>query len=418
MPEFVRFPLGELMDEGGYIRGPFGSALVRRELKKSGVPVYEQQHAITGMREFRFFVDEEKYEQLRRFAVKPNDLIISCSGTVGRVSMIGQSDPHGIISQALLILRPDPRKIEPRFLRYFLESPEGAHELVIASHGTVQVNIAPREVVERISVPVPKLGEQRAIAYILGTLDDKVELNHLMNKTLEATASAVFKSWFVDFDPVRAKAGGEPHESICRRLRITPELLALFPDRLVDSALGEIPYGWEVMKIEKLLTRLSSRVRYTKNEVKLTGPIPVFEQGSDILLGFHDGTAQFNASPEDPMFVFGDHTCITHLACEPFDISQNVIPLKGSIRPTLWVFYAVRDRQVFQEYRRHWMELIAKDVIVAPVRLCEVFTEHLTPLHLYMEANVRQNSALGQTRDTLLPKLLTGEVPVHFEGAE
>src|SRR5262245_6661943 len=101
------WPVGTLRDalgEKGYIRGPFGSALGRPELKSSGVPVYEQQHAITGTREFRFYIDEEKYAALKRFAVQPQDLIISCSGTLARVSIIREEDPAGIISQALLIL--------------------------------------------------------------------------------------------------------------------------------------------------------------------------------------------------------------------------------------------------------------------------------------------------------------------------
>lgn len=95
-----------------------------------------------------------------------------------------------------------------------------------------------------LKVHVPPQEEQRGIAHILGTLDDKIELNRRMNETLEAIARAIFKSWFVDFDPVRAKASGEPPESICHRLGLTPDLLALFPDRLIDSELGEIPEGW------------------------------------------------------------------------------------------------------------------------------------------------------------------------------
>ena len=99
---------------------------------------------------------------------------------------------------------------------------------------------------------VATIDEQRAIAHILGTLDDKIELNRRMNETLEAIARAIFKSWFVDFDPVRAKASGEPPESICRRLGLTPDLLALFPDRLVDSELGEIPEGWAGDPLERI----------------------------------------------------------------------------------------------------------------------------------------------------------------------
>lgn len=97
--------LKDLLQSKGYIRGPFGSSLKRGELQNSGIPVYEQQHAIYGTRTFRFFVGEEKYQELKRFTVKENDLIISCSGTVGKVSIIQPGDPTGIISQALLILR-------------------------------------------------------------------------------------------------------------------------------------------------------------------------------------------------------------------------------------------------------------------------------------------------------------------------
>jgi len=79
--------LREALGEKGYIRGPFGSALRRPELKTFGIPVYEQQHAITGSREFRFFIDEDKYEKLNRFTVQEDDLIVSCSGTLARISM-------------------------------------------------------------------------------------------------------------------------------------------------------------------------------------------------------------------------------------------------------------------------------------------------------------------------------------------
>ena len=100
--------------------------------------------------------------------------------------------------------------------------------------------------IESLEIPLPPLPEQRRIAHILGTLDDKIELNRRMNQTLEAMARAIFQDWFVDFGPVRAKLEGrEPY--------LPPELWALFPDRLADSELGEIPEGWEVMALADCL---------------------------------------------------------------------------------------------------------------------------------------------------------------------
>lgn len=98
---------------------------------------------------------------------------------------------------------------------------------------------------EALAIPHPSLGEQKAIAHILGRIDDKIELDRRMNETLEAMARAIFQSWFVDFDPVRAKANGESADSICQRLGLTTELLALFPDSFEDSELGEIPAVWK-----------------------------------------------------------------------------------------------------------------------------------------------------------------------------
>ena len=146
--EWQEVNLGEVLRDKGYIRGPFGSALKRGEMKEEGIPVYEQTNAIYNHRNFRYFIDEEKYQALKRFTVEQNDLIISCSGTVGKVSIIEANDPKGIISQALLILRADNSIITSKFLYYFFNSREGINSILSRSSGSVQVNIAKRAIIE------------------------------------------------------------------------------------------------------------------------------------------------------------------------------------------------------------------------------------------------------------------------------
>lgn len=302
---FARRPLRELLGKRGYIRGPFGSALKRKDLlTERGFPVYEQQHAIHGDRQFRYFIDDEKHRQLKRFETAPNDLIISCSGTVGRISVIQEEDPQGIISQALLILRPDTDEILPHFLYYFLISNEGYNSLIDASHGTVQSNIAKRSVVELIEVPSPSVHEQGKVVKILSSLDDKIALNRKLNATLEAMAQALFQSWFVDFDPVKAKlaavrCGRDPEQAamaaIACKLVVPPgkpkaetldaqlpsaeaidaaiaalddlseaqrqslkEKAAHFPADFQESELGLIPQGWEVKALGDLINVLET----------------------------------------------------------------------------------------------------------------------------------------------------------------
>ncbi|MFC3146445.1 restriction endonuclease subunit S [Piscinibacterium candidicorallinum] len=244
--QFEYRPLGTLLAPKGYIRGPFGSALRRPELKSAGIPVYEQQQAIDGHRRFRFFIDPMKFEELKRFQVRTHDLIVSCSGTVGRISVIREEDPKGIISQALLVLRPDVDRLLPSFLYYFLTSPEGQLRLLGASHGAVQQNIAPRNVVEQIPTPTPPIGEQRQIAGWLGLLDERISLLRQTNATLEAIAQALFKSWFIDFDPVRAKAEGREPEGM------DAATAALFPSEFEESPLGLIPKGWAVRSLDSV----------------------------------------------------------------------------------------------------------------------------------------------------------------------
>lgn len=171
--------LKDILKVGGYIRGPFGSSLKRDELKYDGIPIYEQQHAIHNSRNFRYYIDEEKYKELIRFKIKPNDLIISCSGTIGKVSIIKRDDPIGIISQALLILRINKDVILPEFLKYFLTSDKGHDYLVSDSNGAAQVNISQKEVINKIPIKLPPLNIQKKIITQLDIINNDI------NKTIE-----------------------------------------------------------------------------------------------------------------------------------------------------------------------------------------------------------------------------------------
>ncbi len=138
------------------------------------------------------------------------------------------------------------------YLNYALRAakPQLLASVDLAGHGTGKL---PTDILKSIRIWLPNVEEQQRVARILEALDDKIELNRRMNKTLEAMARAIFQSWFVDFDPVRAKASGESPDSICQRLGLTPELLALFPGSFEDSELGEIPAAWRVGSLDEVL---------------------------------------------------------------------------------------------------------------------------------------------------------------------
>jgi len=180
MSEWQEATLGEVLQPKGYIR---------------------------GIRTFRFFISEEKFNEMRRFAVQTDDLIISCSGTIGKVSRIQKNDGRGIISQALLSLRSDKDKIRPLYLQYILSSKDGYNSIVSRSSGSVQVNIARREIIESIPLTLPTLPEQDNILNVLSSLDGKIDLLTRQNATLEALAQTYFRQWFETHKGVQRNVG-------------------------------------------------------------------------------------------------------------------------------------------------------------------------------------------------------------------
>ena len=152
-------------------------------------------------------IDEQSHTLLSRSVLEQDDILFTIAGTIGRVALVPASVLPANTNQAVAIVRPNQTKVLPRFLYYALGDESRvrqAHTRVVQS---VQANFSLSEL-SSLEIPLPDLNEQRAIAHILGTLDDKIELNRRMNETLEAMARALFKSWFVDFDPVQAKAEG------------------------------------------------------------------------------------------------------------------------------------------------------------------------------------------------------------------
>ncbi|SDW76589.1 restriction endonuclease subunit S [Nitrosomonas communis] len=296
---------------------------------------------------------------------------------------------------------------DPQFAYYFLKN----INFTRYNSGSAQPSLN-RNFIYPIEMNVPQIDEQRAIAHILGTLDDKIELNRRMNETLEAIARAIFKSWFVDFDPVRAKASGEPPDSICCRLGLTPDLLALFPDRLVDSELGEIPEGWEVQTVGEVIDRLSIGKKYEQKTVKAAGKVPVLDQGKSGIIGYHDDEPGVAASIDSPVAVFANHTCYMRLIYFPFSAIQNVLPFVGKGVDTIWAFHAAFGKQSFIEYKGHWPDFLIHKIVVPGMKLANGFSRVVHSLLKMAWEKESESNTLGTLRDTLLPKLLSGELRV------
>jgi len=263
MSEKAMLTVGDLAADSrnALVGGPFGSNLVARDYTSAGVPVIRGQNMggrwVSG--EFAF-VSVDKAKALSANTARPGDLIFTQRGTLGQVALVpeGPFDEY-IVSQSQMKLTVDKTRADSLFLYYVFSSPA---QIEYIRQNAIQVGVPHTNLGILRSTPLelPPISEQKRIADILGALDDKIELNRRLSETLEAIAQALFQSWFVDFDPVRAKASGEAPDSICQRLGLTQELLALFPDQLVESELGEIPEGWAWSRLESLAPLVTTSV--------------------------------------------------------------------------------------------------------------------------------------------------------------
>jgi len=399
------------------VGGPFGSNLVSNDYVNHGIPVIRGQNMGSRWVSGEFaYVSIEKAKSLEANLAKPGDIIFTQRGTLGQVALVPKAPfDYYVISQSQMKLTPDHSMAEPLFLYYVFLSPQQQEHI---RQNAIQVGVPHTNlgILRDTPVKLPPLEQQRSISHILGTLDDKIELNRRMNETLEDMAQAIFKSWFVDFDPIRAKMSGESPESICRRLGLSSELLDLFPDSLQDSELGEIPDGWEVRSIGDTVNRLPVGRKYDQKTVGTKGKVPVLDQGKSGIIGYHDDEPSITVSEEQPIAVFANHTCYMRLIPFSFSAIQNVLPFAGNGVNTIWVFYATVGKQPFIEYKGHWPDFVIHKIAVPDTKLADKFTECVHPMLKIVWINEKESSTLAETRDALLPKLLSGELHASVEG--
>lgn len=191
------------------------------------------------------YIAPEYYDEwMQRGLPLPGDIVMTTEAPLGEIAQL--DGKKVALGQRIITLRGKPNLLDNTYLKFLMLSDFIQHQLYAHATGTTVQGIRQSEV-RKIMLLIPPFSEQEAIARILGSLDDKIELNHQMNKTLEAIAQTIFKSWFIDFDPVRAKM------EACEPYGMDAETVALFPDGFEDSVLGKIPRGWKVEYLPKVI---------------------------------------------------------------------------------------------------------------------------------------------------------------------
>ena len=372
------------------------------------------------------FINQQQATDLKNVEIFADDVLLNITGdSVARVCQVAPDVLPARVNQHVAIIRPDPNKLSPRFLRYFLVSPEIQATLLSWAGSGGTRNALTKGMIESFDVQAPMdVAEQRAIAHILGTLDDKIELNRRMDETLEEMARALFKSWFVDFDPVRANMEG-------RDPGLPKHLAGLFPDRLVDSELGPIPEGWEVKALEQFieLNPRESIKRGTITPYLNMAALPTSGPNPDdtVLREYTSGTRFRNRDTLfariTPCLENGKTAFVQGLPKDTVGwgstefIVMRAIPPVTSVYPYLLArdpafrAHAIQSMTGTSGRQRARTEALAPYQVTFPTTdIWSAFALTVEPLFSKIHVNSEESRTLAAQRDALLPKLVSGEL--------
>ncbi|MBC8391152.1 MAG: restriction endonuclease subunit S [Deltaproteobacteria bacterium] len=425
----------ELIADGKLVIGD-GYRAKNAELSAIGFPFVRAGNLNNG---FHFEnVDcfpEENIAKVGEKISRAGDVVFTSKGTVGRFAYVDEDIPQFVYSPQLCYWRSlDWKTIYPRWLYYWINSNEFWSQAASVKGQTDMADYVSLTDQRRMIISLPSIKKQIATANILGALDDKIELNRQMNQTLEKMAQAMFKSWFVDFDPVVAKAAGK------KPFDMSGEIAALFPDKFEDSELGLIPKGWEAANLldsVEIIDCLHSKK-----------PSRIAKQGYILL--------QLNNIRDNGMFDFSDNFFISEKdykkwtsRIEPYQgdcVITNVgrvgavaqIPKDVKVAlgrnmtgsrckttfnyPSYLICYLLSDFVRGEINRNTDYGTILKalnvknigrlKIIRSPKKITKVANDILHSYRLKMESNNKESSIISDVRDTILPKLISGEIRI------
>jgi type I restriction enzyme S subunit len=418
--------LGEVVKQGGgHIQtGPFGSQLHASDYVPVGVPsimpvnIGDNRIIEQGIAR----ITEIDAERLSRHRVQAGDIIYSRRGDVERRALIRPKQEGWLCGTGCLKVRIGNGGVDSRFVSYYLGHPDVRAWILQHAVGATMPNLN-TSIMKAIPLLVPPLEEQQAIACILSILDDKIELNRRMNQTLEGIARAIFKSWFVDFDPVQAKAAGQQPPGLA------PHIADLFPDAFEASELGEIPKGWNVGTLGMIANEMRDTVQPA--EIEPGTPYIALQHMPRRCIALNSWDTADDIASTKLRFKAGD---ILFGKLRPYFHKVGPAPLDGVCstdivvcRPQddLWYDFALAhmSSDAFVAYtdsgstgtkmpRTNWRYMSAFKIALPPSRVAARFSEIVRPMINRIRHSIFEQQSLAELHNTLLPRLISGELRV------
>ena len=390
--------------------------------------VYKNRFINGGM---SFMTATATEREIAKCKLKAGDVVITKDSEkhddIGVPALIRDDIPNLVCGYHLAILRPMRSKLDGKYLYYALSTANAQEQFHSYTNGVTRFGLRKADI-GLVQIPLPALAEQRKIAGILGTLDDKIELNRRMNETLEAMARALFKSWFVDFEPVRAKMEGH-----WRRGESLPgfpaELYDLFPDTLVDSELGEIPEGWEVKPLDSIASFLNG-LALQKYPTKGGPTLPVIKiaqlragQTTGADLASADLPKQYIVQDGDVLFSWSGSLLLDLWTGGSGALNQHLFKVTSEKFPKWFYYYWIQrylsefrdiaaDKATTMGHiqRRHLHDALT---IVPGTSVLKAMNRSMQPLMDRSLAFKLGSRSAADQRDKLLPMLVTGKIQVN-----
>ncbi|AZZ90641.1 restriction endonuclease subunit S [Hahella sp. KA22] len=427
--EWEEITLGQLVKAGGGIiqTGPFGSQLHASDYVDQGIPVIMPVNLIDDRVNISDIAKISKHdaERLSKHLVQSGDIVYSRRGDVTRKALIREAEAGMFCGTGCLLVRPG-NHVNSQFLKYHLSTPENQEWIIRHAIGATMPNLN-TSILSKIPLRIPNIKLQDRIAAILGTLDDKIELNRQINTTLESMAQALFKSWFVDFDPVidNALAAGHPIPEELQakaqrraalgdqRQPLPAEIQKLFPSSFVfNEEMGWVPEGWAQAQWRDI-----AELKYGKS-----------------LKGYRDGNGSVPVFGTNGPVGYTDHALCNHegiiigrkgayrgvkYSATPFFVIDTAFYIEPILPISMkWAYYEISRFDINSMDSGSAIPSTSRDdfynlwSVVPSETIHKEFDQLISLLYKRREINESENATLSLLRDSLLPKLLSGQLQI------
>lgn len=393
--------LTDLCESGGVQTGPFGSQLHREDYVENGTPIITVEHLGENriIHENLPRVSEADKIRLSKYALKTGDIVFSRVGSVDRRALVQEAENGWLFSGRCLRVRPKTHLLDSRWLSYFFGLPAFKSYIRGIAVGATMPSINTK-ILSDVPIFFPPIAIQRQAADLCTLIDDRITLLRETNATLEAIAQALFKSWFVDFDPVRAKMEGRAPEGM------DEATAALFPDELEESELGLVPRGWRIARIEEFMELAYGKA--LKATDRIAGEVPVY--GSGGITGFHNESLVFG-----PSIIIGRKGTVGSLYWEDqtFFAIDTVFYVRTA-NPMTYCFYLLQTLGLTEMNTDAAVPGLNRGNVyrlTVPFPRTEIlgaFDDIVGVIRRQIFNNSLQAKTLAALRDNMLPRLISG----------